>query len=109
MSDPLHNITVAVNVPSGPATPGTDGTPQRTRESLPWGPCNFQPAASSENRNGVHTIAGEWLISGPLAQWIVPGSTVTIGPETYNVKGYPKHFASGVLDHTEMTLLAEKG
>lgn len=109
MSDALHNVMVTVNVPTGPATPGADGTAQRVREPQSWGPCNFQPATSSESRNGVHTIAGEWFISGPLAHWIVPGSTVTVGPGTFRVKGYPKHFASGVLDHTEMTLIDQEG
>lgn len=109
MSDVLHNITVTVNVPTGPATPGPDGTAQRGREPQPWEPCNFQPATSSESRAGVHIIAGEWFISGPLAQWIVPGSTVQVGTTTYKVKGYPKHFASGVLDHTELTLIDQEG
>lgn len=109
MDEALHQIMVTVNVPAGATTPAPDGTPTRTTKPVLWGPCNFQPATSTEDRAGVHTITGEYFISGPLDPTLVAGSTVEVNGTPYKVKAEPKHFASGILDHTEMTLLKQKG
>lgn len=109
MIDALHQVMVEVKVPSGVATPAPDGTPARATTSRQWGPCNFQPVSSNEMLQGQHTVTGEFFASGPLAQWIIEGSTVVLDSTTYRLKGLPKHFSSGVLDHTELTLVIQKG
>ena len=109
MHDTLHQVMATVDVPTGAATPAPDGTPQRGTTTIVWGPCIFQPISSSEDRAGKHTVVTEHFISGPLDQRIVEGSSITANGQKYPVKGKPKHFTSGVLDHTEATLLDSTG
>ncbi|RKS16745.1 hypothetical protein DFO58_3302 [Arthrobacter sp. AG1021] len=109
MTDALHQVMVTAHVPTGATTPAPDGTPSKTRTRIDWGPCNFQPASSTEDRAGKHTVTGEYFISGPLNPRITAGSIITVAGNPYKVKAEPKHFASGILDHTELNLIDQKG
>lgn len=109
MISPLHTEVLAVQVVTESDLPDASGEITETIEVREWGPCIVQQRQTTEDTESGEDIAEKIWASGPLAEWITEVSKIVRDGRTYYVEGFPAHFKSGVLDHTEITLWCWKG
>ncbi|RZU61743.1 hypothetical protein [Zhihengliuella halotolerans] len=109
MNSELHQQELSVEqVDYGP--PGADGVAAETVTVLgPFFGYNVQPHSVAESTSGKRVVTEKLQISGPLLLQAGEGDRIIWQGNKYRIEAKPRHYQSGILDHTEMIVVESKG